>query len=131
MSMHWGMICDALQSSLPPPTADGPGVIPSFPLACFCLPQPNALPHISMHRITNVINFQWDLTMAETAQQREPGNRHTKNKKATKRVNGQGDLKMMTAAGEKKKNLRWETEERADKKSEEVKKWAFSGVPQS
>lgn len=56
----WRIIWDAVQSSLPPPTADGPGVIPSFPLACVCCCSLNALPSINTHRITNVINSQPD-----------------------------------------------------------------------
>lgn len=100
MSMNWRMIWDAVQSSLPPPTADDPGVSPSFPLACVCCSSLNALPCINTHRITNVINSQRDLTIAEKGQWREAGKRHEKKKKkkAANRVNGQGDLEMMAAA---------------------------------
>lgn len=93
MSMNWRLIWDAVQSSLPPPTADGPGVIPSSPLARVCCFSLNALPRINTHRITNVINSQRDLTTAEKGQRREAST-----KKATKRVDGHGDL---TAAGRK------------------------------
>ena len=66
--------------SASPPTADSPGVIPSFPLACVCCFSLNALPCIYTHRITNVINSQLDSTMAEKGQWRERranAHRHT------------------------------------------------------
>ena len=79
MSVNWQMIWDTIQSSLPAPTADGPGVIPNSPLARVCCLSLNALPRINTHRITNVINSQRDLTTAEKGQWREASA-----KKATK-----------------------------------------------
>lgn len=81
MSIYWWMIWDAVQSSRPAPTADSPGVIPSFLLAWVCCFSLNALSRINTHRITNVINSQQDLTTAEKGQCREARERHNKSNK--------------------------------------------------
>lgn len=94
--------------------ARSPGVIPSFPLACVCCFSFSALPCISTHRITNVINSQRALTTAEKGQWRK---RQT-NKETAERIDCVCVcvcvvlLKMMTAGGRKGNKLQGDKDKR-------------------